>query len=65
VLRSELRAVDAVAMNKILDRLHQLLTNSLDDQVFRDFLRETVHDYRPAGENVIQISSHSKANTRQ
>jgi FlaA1/EpsC-like NDP-sugar epimerase len=65
VLRSELRTVDTVAMNKILDRLHQLLTNSLDDQVFKDFLRETVHDYRPAGENVIQISSHSKANTRQ
>ncbi len=65
VLRSELRAVDAAAMNKILDRLHQLLTNSLDDQVFRDFLRETVHDYRPAGENVIQITSHSKAITRQ
>jgi FlaA1/EpsC-like NDP-sugar epimerase len=64
VLRSELRAVDTVAMNKMIERLHYLLTHSLDDQVFKAFLRETVHDYRPAGENVISITSHSKALNR-
>ena len=45
----------AVAMNKITGSSPRNCSRTaLDDQVFRDFLRETVHDYRPAGANVIQ-----------
>lgn len=65
VLRSELRAVDPVAMNRILERLDVLLKASNDNESFKAFLRETVHDYRPAGGNVIPISSHNKALTHR
>jgi FlaA1/EpsC-like NDP-sugar epimerase len=61
VLRSELRTVDAAAMNRTLERLDGLLKVSNDEQTFKAFLRETVHDYRPTGDNVVSISSHNKA----
>jgi hypothetical protein len=32
-------------------------------EVFKAFLRHTVHDYRPSGENVIPISSFTKVST--
>ena len=65
VLRSELRSVDAVVMNRTLERLDGLLNESHDDEAFKAFLRETVHDYRPVGENVVSISSHNKALTHR
>jgi FlaA1/EpsC-like NDP-sugar epimerase len=65
VLRSELRNVDAVAMSRTLERLEGLLRTANDDETFKLFLRETVHDYRPAGDNVVSISSHNKALTHR
>jgi len=65
VLRSELRSVDAAAMNRTLERLDTLLGAAHDDQVFKGFLRETVYDYRPAGENVVPIFTHNKASTNR
>lgn len=61
VLRSEPRAVDPALMARTLERLDTLLKSSDGDDAFKAFLRETVHDYRPAGKNVVSISSHHKA----
>ncbi len=61
VLRSEPRAVDPVIMARTLERLDTLLKSGDGDDAFKAFLRETVHDYRPAGKNVVSISSHQKA----
>ena len=61
VLRSELRAVDAQAMGRTLERLDGLLKGPQSNEEFKQFLRETVHDYRPAGDNVVPISGSSKA----
>jgi FlaA1/EpsC-like NDP-sugar epimerase len=60
VLRSEPRAVDPVMMARTLERLDALLKSSDGDDAFKAFLRETVNDYRPAGKNVVSISSHHK-----
>ena len=61
VLRSEPRMVDRVVMARTLERLDAMLKLPTDDGVYRAFLRETVPDFRPAGENVVPISLHSKA----
>jgi FlaA1/EpsC-like NDP-sugar epimerase len=65
VLRSELRSVDVAEMGRALERLEHILRGEHDDEVFKAFLRHTVHDYRPSGENVIAISSFSKASTNR
>jgi FlaA1/EpsC-like NDP-sugar epimerase len=61
VLRSVLKTADFVVMSRDLERLDSLLRTSHDDEAFRQFLRETVHDYRAPGDNVISISEHKKA----
>ena len=61
VLRSELCKVDANDMARTLERLDSLLKSPNDDDTFKAFLRSTVSDYRPAGDNVVSISSHNKA----
>ena len=61
VLRSEPRAVDPLVMARTLERLDILLKSGDGDNAFKGFLCETVHDYRPAGKNVVSISSHHKA----
>lgn len=63
VFRSSLRAVDTAVMKKLLDRLDALLGSPQDDGVYKNFLRETVHDYRPVGDNVIPITGHQKVLT--
>jgi len=63
VLRSELRSVDMLDMGRTLERLDQMLRGDHGDDVFKAFLRHTVHDYRPSGENVIPISSFTKVST--
>jgi FlaA1/EpsC-like NDP-sugar epimerase len=63
VLRSELRSVDMVDMGRTLERLDQILRGDHGAEVFKAFLRHTVHDYRPSGENVIPISSFTKVST--
>ncbi len=65
VLRSEPRSVDAAAMHRLLERVETLLKSGQEGEVLRDFLREAVHDYRPAGNNVVSISSHGKAKTNR
>ena len=65
VLRSELRPVDAAEMQRTLERLDGMLKVGNDDDAFKAFLRSTVHDYRPAGDNVVSISSHNKALTHR
>ena len=61
VLRSELRSVDALAMSRTLERLDDLLKAPQSNAEFKQFLRDTVHDYRPSGDNVVPISGSSKA----
>ena len=61
VLRSELRKVDGNDMTRTLERLDGLLKTPNEDEAFKAFLRSTVSDYRPAGDNVVSISSHNKA----
>ncbi len=61
VMRSEPRAVDPVHMQRTLERLDALLKAEGDDEGFKAFLRETVHDYRPAGRKVISLAEHHKA----
>ena len=61
VLRSEPRAVDPTTMARILERLDTLMKSGDGDDAFKAFLRDTVHDYRPAGKIVVSISSHHKA----
>jgi FlaA1/EpsC-like NDP-sugar epimerase len=65
VLRSELRAVDALAMVRTLERLDVLLRSMQSNETLKTFLRETVHDYRPSGDNVVSISTHNKALTHR
>ena len=65
VFRSSLRAVDASAMRKLLDRLDAMLATPQEDGAYRSFLRETVYDYRPVGDNVIPITGHHKAITHR
>jgi FlaA1/EpsC-like NDP-sugar epimerase len=65
VLRSELRAVDGQAMARTLDRLDVLLRSMQNNDSLKAFLRETVHDYRPSGDNVVSISTHNKALTHR
>jgi FlaA1/EpsC-like NDP-sugar epimerase len=64
VLRSELRGVEPGAMLRLLERLETLLRTGAGTEALRAFLREAVHDYRPAGDNVIPISSHKAHSTR-
>ena len=61
VLRSEPRPVDPAWMARTLERLDVQLKSNESDDSFKAFLRETVHDYRPAGKNVVSINSHHKA----
>jgi FlaA1/EpsC-like NDP-sugar epimerase len=56
VFRSELRGVDNTAMLRSLERLDALLKAGQGQESLRSFLREAVHDYRPAGNNVVPIS---------
>lgn len=56
VFRSELRGVDNNAMLRSLDRLEAMLKAGQGQESLRSFLREAVHDYRPAGNNVVPIS---------
>ena len=65
VLRSELRSVDVADMGRTLDRLDVLLKGEYEDEVFKGFLRYTVHDYRPSGENVIAMAGYNKASTHR
>ena len=61
VMRSEPRAVDGSLMNRHLERLDALLRSDADEETFRSYLRETVHDYRPAGRKVVALADHHKA----
>ena len=61
VMRSEPRPVDAATMNRHLERLDALLRSDADDEAFKSYLRETVHDYRPAGRKVVALADHHKA----
>ncbi len=65
VLRSELRAADMADMGRTLDRLDVLLRGEYEDEVFKGFLRHTVHDYRPSGENVIALAKFREASTHR
>jgi FlaA1/EpsC-like NDP-sugar epimerase len=65
VLRSELRPVDPADMQRTLERLDAMLKIGNDDDAYKAFLRATVHDYRPSGDNVVSISSHSKVLTHR
>jgi FlaA1/EpsC-like NDP-sugar epimerase len=68
VLRSEPRSVDVPDMARMLERLDQLLAGHHDEAVFKAFLRTTVHDYRPARDNVVPIASahhQNKASTNR
>jgi FlaA1/EpsC-like NDP-sugar epimerase len=56
VFLSELRGVDNTAMLRSLERLDALLKAGQGQESLRSFLREAVHDYRPAGNNVVPIS---------
>jgi FlaA1/EpsC-like NDP-sugar epimerase len=58
VMRSELRGVEPAAMLRAMERLETLLRSGAGAEQFKAYLRETVHDYRPAGDNVVPISSH-------
>jgi FlaA1/EpsC-like NDP-sugar epimerase len=55
VFRSELRGVDNAAMLRSLDRLDAMLKTGQGQETLKAFLREAVHDYRPAGNNVVPI----------
>jgi FlaA1/EpsC-like NDP-sugar epimerase len=55
VFRSELRGVDNSAMLRSLERLDAMLKAGQGQESLRSFLREAVHDYRPAGNNVVPI----------
>ncbi|MEO8160386.1 MAG: nucleoside-diphosphate sugar epimerase/dehydratase [Arenimonas sp.] len=63
VLRSELRGVDAAGVLRMLERLDSLLKGGQGNDVLKAFLRENVHDYRPAGDNVLPFSHPGKAQT--
>ena len=65
VLRSEPRPVDPAWMARTLERLDVQLKSGESDDSFKAFLRETVHDYRPAGKNVVSITSHHKAQSHR
>ncbi len=65
VLRSELRIADVADMGRTLDRLDVLLRGEYEDEVFKGFLRHTVHDYRPSGENVIALAKFREASTHR
>jgi hypothetical protein len=55
VFRSELRDVDGPALMRSLERLETLLKSGQGSESLKAFLREVVHDYRPAGNNVVPI----------
>jgi len=63
VFRSEPGGVDTAAMLRSLERLEMLLKSGQGADALKAFLREVVHDYRPAGNNVIPFSSFGKAQT--
>ena len=65
VFRSELRGVDSSAMLRSLDRLETLLRSGQGAEALKAFLREVVHDYRPAGNNVVPFISFGKAQTNR
>jgi FlaA1/EpsC-like NDP-sugar epimerase len=65
VLRSELRSVDMADMGRTLERLDLLLKGEYEDEVFKGFLRYTVHDYHPSGENIIELANYNKASTHR
>ena len=65
VMRSEPRSVDGVAMARNLERLDALLRSDADDEAFRSYLRESVHDYRPVGRKVVALANHHKASSHR
>jgi FlaA1/EpsC-like NDP-sugar epimerase len=65
VFRSEMRDVDSGAVLRSLERLDTLLKSGQGTEVMKSFLRETVHDYRPAGNNVVPISGYGKTQTHR
>jgi len=65
VFRSQMRNVDGPALLRSLERLETLLKSGQGPEVLKAYLREVVHDYRPAGNNVVPISSSSKAQTHR
>jgi FlaA1/EpsC-like NDP-sugar epimerase len=64
VLRSEPHEPEPGAMARTLERLEDLLRGGAGDETLRAFLREVVHDYRPAGDNVIPFSPGKAQSTR-
>jgi FlaA1/EpsC-like NDP-sugar epimerase len=64
VLRSELRGVEPTVVLRALERLDALLRAGAGAEAMKAYLRETVHDYRPAGDNVVSISSHKAQSHR-
>ena len=48
-------------MARHLERLDTLLRSDADDDAFRAYLRETVHDYRPSARKVVALADHHKA----
>jgi FlaA1/EpsC-like NDP-sugar epimerase len=65
VMRSEPRAVEGAVMARHLDRLDALLRSDADEETFRSYLRETVHDYRPVGRRVVAMADHHKASKQR
>jgi FlaA1/EpsC-like NDP-sugar epimerase len=65
VFRSEMRNVDGAALMRSLDRLEMLLKSGQGPEALKAYLRESVHDYRPAGNNVVPIGSAGKAQTHR
>jgi FlaA1/EpsC-like NDP-sugar epimerase len=65
VFRSALRGVDTSAVLRSLERLDTLLKSGQGAEALKAFLRETVPDFRPAGTNVVPISSFGKTQTHR
>jgi FlaA1/EpsC-like NDP-sugar epimerase len=59
VFRSDMKRTDSSAVLRSLERLDTLLRAGQGPEVLKSFLRETVTDYRPAGNNVVPISGYA------
>jgi FlaA1/EpsC-like NDP-sugar epimerase len=65
VFRSEMKRTDSSAVLRSLERLDTMLRAGQGPEVLKSFLRETVTDYRPAGNNVVPISGYGKTQTHR
>jgi FlaA1/EpsC-like NDP-sugar epimerase len=56
VLRADPRPVDAPFVLRVLERLEGLLQASCDERQFKQFLHETISDYRPIEARVVPLA---------